>query len=637
MIRRHTKGIFGRRVLPVLALFCFTFDSTPALAGNGDGGTQSPFSALGAGSRALSLGQAFVSVADDASAIYWNPATLRDVKSKQLMGMYMPLYGDFTDATYTFLGATYPTLSAGALGVGFMRVGTSFEGFDDQSIPTGTQDYSETQILVGYAFERRYPFTMGTLAAGLNFKISNQKIMEFSSTSPGVDVGFRYVPDFAKSLAFGLNLQDVVGPSHKLVSEADQTDRTIRAGVGYTNVFAGGSAVRVMLQLDAPERAANKFHMGAEYAFSQLVSLRMGIDDGDLTFGVGFAVKGLGLDYAFVNREAAGASHPVTFTVNYGKTLLEQRELLNQEREAAEQRMIKDAFAKRVQEHRERALKSETLSDLPTALDEWKIVLGYMPGDEEATDQIKRIKQTLVEEQERTTRDLEKQAKISAHFARGLGFYQENDYSRAREEWMSILEIDPNHGEARVYMQRTQEKIAERVEAHRRKAGTLEKQGKLTQALSEWTNVQALAPENEGARNAIARIQTKIQAQSRDLHQAEKQLKVVRLYEAALDDYTNGRYQLSIDKLGKLLRLAPRHEEAKKLHAMAQRKLTPLTKEEEETIRRLYLTGMQLFSNDEYAEAIVEWQKILEIDPTNESVQKNIDEARQRLKQLGRR
>jgi cytochrome c-type biogenesis protein CcmH/NrfG len=45
---------------------------------------------------------------------------------------------------------------------------------------------------------------------------------------------------------------------------------------------------------------------------------------------------------------------------------------------------------------------------------------------------------------------------------------------------------------------------------------------------------------------------------------------------------------------------------------------------------------MQFFAKDQYKEAIVEWEKILAIDPTNESVRRNVDEAKQRLKQLGR-
>ena len=68
---------------------------------------------------------------------------------------------------------------------------------------------------------------------------------------------------------------------------------------------------------------------------------------------------------------------------------------------------------------------------------------------------------------------------------------------------------------------------------------------------------------------------------------------------------------------------------------MAQRKMTPLTDKEEADIRRHYLRGMGFYSDNEYTQAILEWEKILAIDPTNESVRRNIKEARERLSQLG--
>jgi cytochrome c-type biogenesis protein CcmH/NrfG len=43
---------------------------------------------------------------------------------------------------------------------------------------------------------------------------------------------------------------------------------------------------------------------------------------------------------------------------------------------------------------------------------------------------------------------------------------------------------------------------------------------------------------------------------------------------------------------------------------------------------------MQFFSKDQYDRAISEWEKILEIDPTNTSVQRSIDEAKERLKKV---
>jgi tetratricopeptide (TPR) repeat protein len=606
---------------------------TAVAADSGDGGTRSIFS-LGAGSRAISLGRAFVSVADDASAVFWNPATLRNVQSKQIMFMYMPVFGDFTGGNYTFFSAVYPTLNAGAFGLGFMRTGTTFDGYDAFSRPTGEGDYSESQVIISYAVERHSRYLLGSLATGMSFKIANQKVSPYSSTSPGVDLGFRLIPDAAKSIAIGINFQDLSGPRHKLFQETDRTYRTVLAGVGYTRVLDSGGAIRVNVQVDLPEQADREFHMGAEYAHSSYLSFRLGLDGGNISFGLGVNVTGFGLDYAMLSRDEAGSSHPISFTTNFGKTLYEQRTILEERRRREDEITINRAFASRVQTHRQNALNHEAEGELPLALDQWKIVLEYMPGDTEAQSHVANVQQQMIREQEAVNRDREKQAVISAHYSQGLELYQENDYIRARDEWRTILSIDPEHEEAQQYLTRTQEKIDEIIAGHLRRASTLEDQNRLTEAIGEWTNVQALAPDDERADTAIRRIQRKIEGQSQDLRTKSQRLQIVNLYGDALSAYNEGRYETAISNLEEILRLEPSHQEAKTLLARAKRKTTPLTEEEEATIRRLYLNGMQFFAKDQYAEAIAEWEKILSIDPANESVRKNIEEAQERMKQL---
>jgi tetratricopeptide (TPR) repeat protein len=628
-----SSSVAARVLVAALVLSCATA-TAPVIAADGDGGTQSPFS-LGVGSRAISLGRSFVSVADDASALYWNPAALRNVQDKQIMGMYMSLFGEFTDVNYAYIGGVYPTLNAGSIGIGVMRVGGDFEGFDGASVPTGTQDYSETQILVGYAFERQLNYLGGRFASGVTFKIANQQVASASSTSPGVDLGFRYVPSFADKISLGVNLQDLVGPEHKLFVEDDKQARTIMYGAGFTQVFDNGSALRLMLQYDTPERADAKFHVGGEFLFSQFAALRVGFDDGELAFGVGFSMSMFGLDYAFLDREAAGTSHPVTFTTHYGQTLYEQRQTLTQRRATEDQQLIQGTFSDRVQTHRNLARQSEEAGNLPLALDEWKIVLEFIPSDPEATERMQALSQTLVDEQSRTARNIEKQAIINTHFQAGLRFYQNNEYVRARAEWQAILEEDSEHAEANDYLQRTQQKLDQQLSGHRRRAAQFEQQRRLVEAIGEWNNVQVLDPGNAEAERAVSRIRTQIESQSRNLTQAASSLRRVNLYNTALQDYNQGNFQKAKNGLEQLLRLQPGHEEAANLLALAKRKLTPLTKTEEEAIRRHYLKGMQFFSKDQYNEAIAEWQKILDIDPTNESVRRNIEEARDRLEQLG--
>ena len=51
------------------------------------------FPALGVGARALSMGGAFVALADDADATYWNPAGLAQLQSRQLSSTQSDLLG----------------------------------------------------------------------------------------------------------------------------------------------------------------------------------------------------------------------------------------------------------------------------------------------------------------------------------------------------------------------------------------------------------------------------------------------------------------------------------------------------------------------------------------------------------------
>jgi cytochrome c-type biogenesis protein CcmH/NrfG len=200
-----------------------------------------------------------------------------------------------------------------------------------------------------------------------------------------------------------------------------------------------------------------------------------------------------------------------------------------------------------------------------------------------------------------------------------------------------VLAIDSTHAEAADYLARTQTEIDRILSQHARRAAQLEGSGRLTEAISEWNNVESLDPGNRQARAAVDRIRRRIEEQSQNLEQASRKLEIVNLYDDALQAFNQGEYEKAIAGLDRLLAFEPGHEEARNLRAMAKRKITPLTKQEEEEVRRLFLRGMQHFAKDEYAKAIEQWQRILEIDPTNESVKRNIEEAKERLKQLEER
>jgi len=601
-----------------------------------DGGTVSPFS-LGAGSRAIGVGRAFVTNADDASTPYWNPAALKNVQQMQFTAMYMPLYGDWFGADYTYFGFVYPTLSSGAFGLGYTRVGTSFDLYDEQSRPGGDGNYSESQLLVSYAAQHHVRYLFGTLAAGASFKVNRQIVDPYSDTAPGMDLGFHYTPDAWPDFAVGVNLQDIVGGSYHLNQADDTVDRTILAGAGYTKRFESGAALRLMMQYDRPQRADSKFHVGAEYMFSKYISLRAGFDDGTATFGLGVGVNNYGLDYAFYSKDEAGSVQAFSFNARIGSTLDERRATIEEQRAAEEKMLIQRTFQSRVAAQRAKAKQQEAQGDWPGALSTWQIVLEYVPDDPEATAAAANAREQVLAQQAAQVRDVENQAVVRTRFARGLDLFNARDWLGAREEWRAILAIDPDHAGARDYLAQTQRKIDDQVAIHVARAHQLERDNRLTEAIGEWNNVQQYNPNDGEAKQAIARIRGRIESMSQDYNATQRKLRIVTLYNDALQFYNDGKYSDALTNLNELLQLQPDHADAKKLQALAKRRSTPLTDAEKSRIRELYLSGMQYFSKDQYAQAITEWEKILEIDPTNTSVQRSIDEAKERLKKVQER
>ena len=104
----------------------------------------------GAGARAMGLGRAYVAIANDPTAIFWNPAGLEIVPKSTFTLFHHQI---FEGAMYDFAGFVYPTLTLGTIGVGFARIGTGDviqrDAFNVK-IP-GLLNYEEDEIYFSYA------------------------------------------------------------------------------------------------------------------------------------------------------------------------------------------------------------------------------------------------------------------------------------------------------------------------------------------------------------------------------------------------------------------------------------------------------------------------------------------------------
>ena len=601
---------------------------------DGSGGTRSVFS-LGAGSRAIAMGGAFSAIGDDPSVLYYNPAALRLNRYPAILANHIQLFSGFSDASYDFLGAVYPTLGVGSIGVGFMTVGTgSIRQFDEFSRELGEISYRESQAVLGYAFDMPWWKFLGEFTFGSSVKILNQRVGDNSDTGTGLDFGFLYHPPVLKDVVIGCNLQDVVGAETKLVAVSEKVDRTIMAGVGYSYLFDNGSALTFALQMDLPERADNDFRLGAEYRYRDMIFVRLGYDSEQITGGVGFAWRAFQVDYGYFSRDEAGSSHPVSLSARIGSSVEERIRLAEERRAREEEARLQHLFSERVSSHIKAAQQHRADGELEKALDELKIVLEYDPVNGAAAETLAVVRNAILREQERRTENAEKALLINQHFNLGLDYYSSNEYVLARAEWQNVLALDPANEQASDYLDRTERKLDEQLDHHRRRAHELESAGRHADALGEWNMVLVIDPESVEARSAIDRIGVRLEGLSRDFREASTRLVVIELFQDAAAAFGAGEYERAIRVLNDLLTRQPDHLEAIQLLRRAERRIVPLTEAQKEEVRRLYIAGMKYFAQNNYAASIREWRKILVIDPDNESVRKNIEEAENRLKKI---
>jgi hypothetical protein len=304
--RRIGKHVIAPAAVLAAAIALMTTGVGPALAGDpGDAGAK--FLRVGMGARASAMGDGYVAVAEDASSIYWNPAAMAPVLSTNLLLMH----NEYIQSVRLEQAALTHETRYGTLGLSFTGMYMDeLELRENQpsAVPLGSFTVYDVSFSVGFA---RYIFP--NLSLGAVFKPVYQKIDTWSATGYAFDFGIYHV-----SRIEGLKLGAVagnIGPPMKFQSEEYALPRYLKLGGSYERESKSLRG-RFLFTLDAvfPNDTDPKQHLGAEYMYNQLLSLRggykAGYDSQGGTFGMGVRYKSLDVDYAYILiKNDLGDSH----------------------------------------------------------------------------------------------------------------------------------------------------------------------------------------------------------------------------------------------------------------------------------------------------------------------------------------
>lgn len=332
-------------------------------------------SEIGVGARPLGMGRAYIGLADDASAVFFNPAGLARGESLSLVSMSGSMFGD---AGYLMFGGAN-SLPIGRVGFGYMNssIGgiplTTITGTGSTQAITqyGQTDYSSSQMFFSYGSKLNRFLKNGwghNLAVGGTLKLFSQGfsgggVTMQNASGSGMDADFGLLWDAHRSVNIGLVFQNFLPESlgGKFTWQARAGQPAVVEGI--PSILRLGSHVRLLgldglfknlehrfdLTLDCekenlPDRPL-LWHAGAEYSPLELIALRVGIDqkaraesggygvDNNLTAGVGFLLSGFTFDYAYHRFGELNENATHFFSIGYrGEEKALQREKIREER-----------------------------------------------------------------------------------------------------------------------------------------------------------------------------------------------------------------------------------------------------------------------------------------------------------------
>ena len=102
---------------------------------------------IGVGGRGLAMGGAYTALADDANAIYWNPAGLARLEKREVTASHAELANS---TRLDFLAYAHPTAQGTFAADGTYLSQSALEGRDALGHPTGNFQASDAEIGFGY-------------------------------------------------------------------------------------------------------------------------------------------------------------------------------------------------------------------------------------------------------------------------------------------------------------------------------------------------------------------------------------------------------------------------------------------------------------------------------------------------------
>jgi opacity protein-like surface antigen len=266
----------------------------------------------GAGARSLGMGGAFVALADDATAAYWNPAGLAGQTLTEVQVQHAEQFGGTVNQDAFALAR--PT-TVGGFGASILRLGVgriTLTDLEDPTRPPGPDNRPVVSRVAGAADHTVY-LAYGrratpSLSVGVALKMAWRRLGVGNGSGFGFDLGLLY--ESGTGIRAGLSVRNATRTRIHFDSGAeDRISPSLLIGLAYSRRFPAlrgrvvwSSSAHLGEQKSEVE-SGQGLCLGTEYLYRDVLAFRIGVRDRRFTAGTGVHLfDRLAFDLAYLDH-----------------------------------------------------------------------------------------------------------------------------------------------------------------------------------------------------------------------------------------------------------------------------------------------------------------------------------------------
>ncbi|HHR84994.1 MAG TPA: hypothetical protein ENL23_01445 [Candidatus Acetothermia bacterium] len=248
---------------------------------------------LSTSARAAGMGGAFVALADDASAVFYNPAGLGWINDISLSSL---VARQFDAVNYASLQFALPYFGAAVL-------------YLDSGLIEGGEDvfrYASGGGVVSTGFN------IGPVGIGGRFKV-------YRATSPNDVTGWAFDPGIlvvTDLVRVGLLIENAYSEPILFPSHTEDWTPLMRIGIALTLAPSDGVGVNATVEGAGLFSGSPRLYAGFETYVDGLAA-RVGYDGDGVTFGLSVRFSSFQIDWAYITRDAFPDTHRVSLSFSF--------------------------------------------------------------------------------------------------------------------------------------------------------------------------------------------------------------------------------------------------------------------------------------------------------------------------------